>query len=39
VRAQQARHRNPPVSMPELLALFERIGLTETVSELRTLLI
>jgi hypothetical protein len=38
VRAQQARLRNPPVPMPELLELFERLGLVETVTELRRLM-
>lgn len=38
VRAQQARLRNPPVPMPELLDLFERLGLIETVAELRRLM-
>jgi hypothetical protein len=38
VRAQQARLRNPPVPMPELLDLFERLGLVETVAELRRLM-
>ena len=38
VRTQQARLRNPPVPMPELLALFERLGLVETVGELRRLM-
>jgi hypothetical protein len=38
VRDQQARLINPPVSMGELLALFERLGLTETVIELRRLM-
>jgi predicted nucleic acid-binding protein len=37
VRDQQARLTNPPVAMAELLALFERQGLRETVSELRRL--
>jgi hypothetical protein len=36
VRAQQARLRNPP--MPEFLELFERLGLVETVTELRRLM-
>jgi predicted nucleic acid-binding protein len=35
VRAQQERPTNPPVAMPDLLALFERLGLTATVLELR----
>lgn len=38
VRKQQARLKNPPVPMPELLALFERLGLIETVAELRRLM-
>ena len=38
VRDQQARLINPPVSMGELLALFERLGLAETVIELRRLM-
>lgn len=38
VRNQQARLNKPPVPMPELLALFERIGLVETVAELRRLM-
>ena len=38
VRSQQARLRNPPVAMPDLLALFERLGLVETVVELRRLI-
>ena len=38
VRDQQASLLNPPVGMSELLALFERLGLTETVIELRRLL-
>jgi hypothetical protein len=38
VREQQSDLTNPPVSMTELLALFERIGLAETVVELRRLL-
>jgi hypothetical protein len=35
VREQQARLRKPPVSMADLLSLFERLGLIETVAELR----
>jgi hypothetical protein len=31
---QQASLLNPPVRMPDLLALFERLGLTHTVTEL-----
>jgi hypothetical protein len=38
VRDQHASLINPPVPMPELLGLFERIGLVETVAELRRLL-
>ena len=38
IRVQHARLVNPPVTMPELLALFERLGLAETVIELRRLL-
>jgi hypothetical protein len=38
VRAQQARLKSPPVPMPNLLALFERLGLVETVTELRRLM-
>jgi hypothetical protein len=38
IRLQQSRLVKPPVSMPDLLALFEKLGLTETVSELRHLL-
>jgi len=37
-RAQQATLKNPPLSMDQLLALFERYGLVETVSELRRLM-
>lgn len=37
VRDQQAALTNPPVTMPELLAVFERLGLVETVLELRRL--
>ncbi len=37
VRRQQASLVNPPITMPDLLALFERIGLVETVTELRRL--
>jgi len=29
---------NPPIAMPDLLALFERLGLAETVIELRRLM-
>jgi len=38
VRDQQSTLTRPPMSMTELLALFERIGLTTTVVELRRLL-
>jgi predicted nucleic acid-binding protein len=38
VRAQQARLVNPPVPMPDLLALFERLGLPATAAKLRQLL-
>ena len=38
VRAQQASLKNPPLSMDQLLALFERVGLPETVAELRRLM-
>lgn len=38
VRAQQASLTNPPRSMREQLAQFERIGLAETVAELRRLM-
>jgi len=38
VRSQQASLRNPPVSMAELLALFERLDLAVTATELRRLL-
>ncbi len=38
VREQQARLTNPPVTMPELLAAFERLGLSATVLELRRLM-
>jgi predicted nucleic acid-binding protein len=38
VRAQQSRLVNPPVTMPDLLALFEKLGLTESVAELRHVL-
>ena len=38
VRRQQASLLKPPVGMKELLALFERLGLAETVIELRHLL-
>ena len=38
VRDQQISLRNPPVAMQDLLALFERIGLIETVAELRRLI-
>lgn len=38
MRNQQARLTNPPVPMAELLALFDRLGLADTVVELRQLL-
>jgi predicted nucleic acid-binding protein len=38
VRAQQASMAKPPISMGEQLALLERIGLAETVAELRRLM-
>jgi len=38
VRKQQASLRNPPVSMTDLLSLFERLDLTGSVVELRRLL-
>ncbi len=38
VRKQQASLLNPPVRMPDLLALFERLGLTHTVTELHRLM-
>jgi hypothetical protein len=38
VRKQQVSLVNPPVSMPELLTLFDRLGLTQTAAELRHLL-
>jgi hypothetical protein len=38
VRAQQAALTNPPVAMPELFVAFERLGLVETVLELRRLI-
>lgn len=38
VRKQQASLLNPPVPMADLLALFERLGLAETVTELRRLM-
>jgi len=38
VRAQHASLKNPPLSMDELLTLFERVGLAETVAELRRLM-
>jgi len=39
VTRQQQRLKSPPVSMAALLALFERIGLVETVAELRRLMV
>ena len=38
VRDQQASLVNPPMSMSELLAVFERLSLTDTVLELRRLM-
>jgi hypothetical protein len=38
VRSQQASLTNPPFSMPDLLSLFEKLGLAETAAELRHLL-
>jgi hypothetical protein len=38
VRDQQSRLINPPVSMNELFAIFEQLGLAETVAELRRLI-
>ena len=38
VRDQRSRLTNPPVAMSELLALFERLGLVDTVVELRRLM-
>jgi hypothetical protein len=38
VCAQQASMTRPPISMDELLALFERMDLAETVAELRRLM-
>ncbi|HVC61139.1 MAG TPA: hypothetical protein VND19_12360 [Acetobacteraceae bacterium] len=38
MRDQQASLVNPPVPMPELLGIFEWIGLVETVAALRRLL-
>jgi predicted nucleic acid-binding protein len=38
VRAQQSSMTKPPISMSDLLALFERIGLAETVAKLRRLM-
>jgi hypothetical protein len=37
VRHQQARLTNPPITMTELLAVFERLSLTETILDLRRL--
>ena len=39
VRKQHASLLNPPVPMPDLLSLFERLDLAETVAELRRLLL
>jgi hypothetical protein len=38
VRDQQASLSRPPMAMTELLALFERVGLAETVAELRRMM-
>jgi hypothetical protein len=38
VREQQERLVNPPVALADLLAAFERLGLVETVLELRRLM-
>ena len=38
VTRQQQRLKSPPVPMPALLSLFERLGLIETVAELRRLM-
>ena len=38
VRDQQSGLARPPISMVDLLVLFERLGLTETVAELRRLI-
>ncbi len=38
VRDQQTRLVNPPISMTELFAIFEQLGLAETVAELRRLM-
>lgn len=38
VRDQQASLVNPPIPMPDLLNLFERLDLVETVAELRRLM-
>jgi hypothetical protein len=35
VREQQEKLVNPPITMAELLAAFERLGLVETVADLR----
>jgi hypothetical protein len=39
IARQQRRLKSPPVSMAELLTLSERLGLIETVAELRRLMI
>jgi predicted nucleic acid-binding protein len=39
VRDQQERLTNPPVTMGDLLSTFERLGLVETVLELRRLMV
>jgi hypothetical protein len=38
LRAQQASLKKPPISMDELFAIFERLGLVETVVKLRRLI-
>jgi len=38
VRSQQRNLTNPPISMPDLLSLFEKLGLAKTAAELRHLL-
>ncbi len=38
IRDQQAALARPPISMDDMLALFERLGLIETVAELKYLL-
>jgi predicted nucleic acid-binding protein len=39
VRGQQAALSRPPISMPALLTLFERLGLTATAAELRRVMV